>query len=184
MATAPRSPRTRSSGPGRSTQRRSRNGSRTPPPEAAAASETPERNQVWQRGLTVTRRAVALAVVVIILVIAFGGTTQIYLRQQQDLAVAQQQIRDRKAEIADLEAELARWDDPAYVKAQARDRLGWVMPGETGYRVVDDNGNALGGGVELESEQRELTEGNQYWWQRLSGSMATADDPVRQVGKG
>jgi hypothetical protein len=39
--------------------------------------------------------------------------------------------------VSDLSDDLARWDDPAYVVAQARERLGYVFPGETPYRVVD-----------------------------------------------
>src|SRR5690625_6013579 len=38
---------------------------------------------------------------------------------------------------AHLRAELARWEDPAYVAAQARERLAFVMPGETAYKVID-----------------------------------------------
>ncbi|TGY75654.1 FtsB family cell division protein, partial [Cellulomonas shaoxiangyii] len=49
------------------------------------------------------------------------------LRAERDAAVAQND---------DLEAELRRWDDPAYVVAQARERLSFVMPGETAFRVV------------------------------------------------
>lgn len=123
-----------------------------------------------------------LGLAVIALVLSYGGSLQIYFNQQHQIAVADQEIRDRKAEIADLQSQLARWDDPAYVKAQARERLGWVMPGETGYRVVDENGDPIGGGVVLQSQQRPVTEAdNQYWWQRLAGSLSTADSPVRQV---
>ena len=123
-----------------------------------------------------------LGLAVIALVLSYGGSLQIYFNQQHQIAVADQEIRDRQAEIADLQSQLARWDDPAYVKAQARERLGWVMPGETGYRVVDENGDPIGGGVVLQSEQRPVTEtDNQYWWQRLAGSLSTADAPVRQV---
>jgi cell division protein FtsB len=84
--------------------------------------------------LKLTRRALALGVVLIALAISFGGTFQIYLSQQRDLASAEQEIREHQAQIADLQSELARWNDPAYVKAQARERLGWVLPGDTGYR--------------------------------------------------
>jgi hypothetical protein len=39
--------------------------------------------------------------------------------------------------VDDLQGQVARWNDPAYVIAQARDRLIYVLPGETPYRVVD-----------------------------------------------
>ena len=42
-----------------------------------------------------------------------------------------------QAEVDDLDAQLARWQDPAFVVAQARERLAYVYPGETPYRVVD-----------------------------------------------
>jgi hypothetical protein len=42
-----------------------------------------------------------------------------------------------QAEVDDLDAQLERWDDSAFVVAQARERLAYVFPGETPYRVVD-----------------------------------------------
>ena len=183
MARAPRSPRSNSAGPGR-TKRRSRAGARASSPVTPDIldEDRPKPTPVWQRSLRFTRRALVLALVVVVLAISFGGSLRIYLTQQHDLAVAEQQIRDRSAQIADLEAELARWDDPAYVKAQARDRLGWVMPGETGYRVVGPDGKPLGGGVVIESEQKlPAGEHEPVWWDRLWGSVQTADAPTRRV---
>lgn len=182
MARATRSPRSNSSGPGRPAQRRSRGAARpqAPAPEPPAVEPKPS----WRRSIRFTRRALALGLVGLALLVSFGSTLQIYFRQQQELAVAEQEIRDRQSRVDELETELARWDDPAYIKAQARERLGWVMPGETGYRVVDDNGSPLGGGITLESNQRPVTEeGDQYWWQRLAGSLTTADSPVRQLAR-
>lgn len=184
MARAPRSSRSTSAGPGRTT-RRSRAGARP------SSQVTPDildeerpRPPVWQRGLRFTRRALVLALVVVVLAISFGGSLRIYLNQQHDLAVAEQEIRDRSAQIADLEAELARWDDPDFVKAQARERLGWVMPGETGYRVVGADGRPLGGGVVIESEQQlPAGEHDPVWWDRLWGSVQTADAPTRKVAR-
>lgn len=125
-----------------------------------------------------------LALVLVVLGISYAGSLRIYFAQAHDLAVAEQEIRDRKAQVADLQTELDRWDDPAYVKAQARDRLGWVLPGETGYRVVDDNGNPLGGGVVLTSpEQADPDAAGEQWWDRMLGSLATADHPVRKLGR-
>lgn len=123
-----------------------------------------------------------MVVVAVALAISYLGSLRIYLSQQHDLAVAEDEIRVRSTQIADLESELARWDDADYVKAQARDRLGWVMPGETGYRVVDSAGNPIGGGVVIESEQS-LPQGEHepVWWDRLWGSIQTADAPKRRV---
>ena len=181
MANSPRSPRNGTPGPSRSTRRRTRPSSR-PQPAPVEPTPTEAPKPIWQRGLRVTRRAAILGLVVIALVLSYGGSLQIYFNQQHQIAVADQEIRERQAEIADLQSQLSRWDDPAYVKAQARERLGWVMPGEIGYRVVDQNGDPIGGGVVLQSEQRPVTDtDNQYWWQRMAGSLSTADSPVRQV---
>jgi cell division protein FtsB len=183
MASAPRGPRSGNTGPGRPQQRRARTASR-PSGSAPASPDEPTTTTpaVWLRGLRVTRRAMVLGLVLVVLALSYGGSLQIYLGQQHDLAVAEQQIRDRTAQVADLETELDRWDDPDYVRAQARARLGWVMPGETGYRVVGADGEPIGGGVTLESE-RGLAEGERapVWWDRLLGSIETADAPARKV---
>ena len=185
MARATRSPRGNSTGPGR-TNRRSRTAARTSSPTSASETTVPEQARqnvpVWHRGLRLTRRALVMVIVVVVLAISFAGTLRIYLSQQHDLAVAEQQIRERSDQIADLQAELARWNDPDYVKAQARDRLGWVMPGEIGYRVVGEDGKPLGGGVVIESEQKlPAGEHDPVWWDRLWGSVQTADAPTRKV---
>ncbi len=179
MARATRSQRTDSTGPGR-TPKRTRSGRTTP---SSPATPTPaETVPVWRRGLRLTRRALVLALVLVLLALSFGGSLRIYLGQQHDLAVAEQQIRDRSAQIADLEAELDRWDDSSYVKAQARARLGWVMPGEIGYRVVGADGQPLAGGVTIESEQQlPAGEHEPVWWDRMWGSIQTADAPARKV---
>jgi hypothetical protein len=36
-----------------------------------------------------------------------------------------------------MEVERRRWEDPAYIRSQARDRLYYVMPGEVSYLVMD-----------------------------------------------
>lgn len=183
MARDRRSPRTTTAGPGR-TSKRPRAGSRAsasasePTTEAVARPSLP----VLRRGLGMTRRAMALIVVLVVLVLSYASSLRIYLGQQHELAVAEQQIRERSDRIAELESELLRWDDPAYVKAQARERLGWVMPGEIGYRVIGADGEPIGGGVTIESEETlPAGEHDPMWWDRLWGSIRTADAPGRRV---
>jgi hypothetical protein len=57
--------------------------------------------------------------------------------QQQQIAALKQHVADQRATVADLEQQRAAWNDPAYIKAQARSRLKFVMPGERAYNVID-----------------------------------------------
>jgi hypothetical protein len=50
----------------------------------------------------------------------------------------QQELEDKKNSVEELEENVARWGDPAYIEAQARERLYYVYPGEYSYLVIDD----------------------------------------------
>ncbi len=195
MARERRPARTSPAGPGRST--RTRAGSRasgarsssTPVPDETNATtpdaaKPPRRLPKLPSRLGLTRRALAVLSVLIVLALSYANSLRIYLDQQRDLAEANQQIQERTARIAQLEDEVQRWNDPAYIKAQARERLGWLLPGETGYRVIGPDGKPLGSGVVLDSTS-ELPPGEHpaMWFDRLWGSVETADNPTRRVGR-
>jgi cell division protein FtsB len=126
--------------------------------------------------MQITQRAVALLVVVGLLVLSYVGTMRIYLDQQSDMATARTQIAERQATIAQLEDELSRWNDPDYIKTQARERLGWVMPGEVGYRVIGTDGSVVSG--EVGSIQGNNDPVNQAWYEKIWSSVQAADQPV------
>ncbi|WP_061961676.1 FtsB family cell division protein [Demequina flava] len=80
------------------------------------------------------------AVIVGVLILAFAvvaPAVRAYLDQQAMLEGLRADAEVAQAEVDDLNAEVARWDDPAYLVAQARERLYYVFPGETPYRVLD-----------------------------------------------
>ena len=66
-----------------------------------------------------------------------------YLEQRRHIADLSARSPARRPTSTALEREKKRWDDPAYVKTQARERFGWVLPGEIGFQVLDDNGKPL-----------------------------------------
>ena len=47
----------------------------------------------------------------------------------------------QQADLSRLNAQKARWSDPAYVRAQAGSRLFYVTPGTTAYRVIHAEGD-------------------------------------------
>jgi cell division protein FtsB len=84
-----------------------------------------------------TGRAALLALVVCSLVVALAYPIRQYVSQRAEIADLQkerQQARERVEQLRDLKA---RWQDDAYAEQQIRQRLHYVMPGETGFVVVD-----------------------------------------------
>jgi cell division protein FtsB len=131
------------------------------------------------RGFHVTRRAVALFVLVLVLAVSYFNSLRVYFQQEQQIQAAKLEIAERTEAIASMEDELVRWQDPAYVKAQARTRLGWVMPGEIGYRVIGPGGLPIGAEVTMESSGS-VPPGEEppTWYQGMWGSVEAADSPV------
>ncbi|WP_017198714.1 septum formation initiator family protein [Arthrobacter sp. M2012083] len=80
-------------------------------------------------------RMLALAVVMIAITILLAPTVKIFLEKRAEISALEAEIASRKAEQTELNKQLSRWQDPNYVKQQARDRINMVMPGETGYWV-------------------------------------------------
>lgn len=84
-----------------------------------------------------TVRFMVLGVVSLLAFVLVFPTLRSYLAQRVELEQLQDQVTQARARKDDLEADLARWDDEKYVIAQARERLAFVLPGETAYRVRD-----------------------------------------------
>ena len=80
-------------------------------------------------------RMLALAVVMIAITIMLAPTVRIFLEKRAEISALEAEIASKEAEQAELNKQLSRWQDPNYVKQQARDRINMVMPGETGYWV-------------------------------------------------
>lgn len=60
-----------------------------------------------------------------------------WFRQEQDLHDINARVAAAEQRNAKMRETLDLWNDPEYVASQARQRLGYVKPGETEYTVVD-----------------------------------------------
>lgn len=148
-------------------------------PEAVEPAITREETYLGpgaRRRASLTTRAIALAVVLLVLTISYASSLRVYFKQRQDIADTQQQIINAQRNIQQLGDEISRWNDPNYVRAQARDRLGWVMPGERGYRVVGPDGKPVTGDTEIAASDAPQPP-KQAWYAKLWGSVETADHP-------
>lgn len=82
--------------------------------------------------------AIVLSITAGCLMLAPGVTT--WFNQIQDINDLKAQVAAAKEAVKNMQAERKRWDDPVYIRAQARDRLYYVMPGEVSYLVMDADG--------------------------------------------
>ena len=89
----------------------------------------------WMRIFTV--RAAVLLLVTLMGFILIMPTALQYGKQRTANQLLAAQLDASLAANAELENERNRWQDPRYVIAQARERLTFVFPGETPYRVID-----------------------------------------------
>lgn len=83
------------------------------------------------------RRLVVLGVIAVVLAVLLAPAMRTYLAQRRQIDALEQHVAGQRAQLSDLQRKRSAWDDPAYVKAQARDRLKFVMPGERAYTVID-----------------------------------------------
>lgn len=83
-------------------------------------------------------RIAALIVVLAFFAVMLVPTVNYYRTQMIEINELNASIDSLEARRDDLKAEIARWDDPLYIKQQARERINLVMPGEKLYMVVGD----------------------------------------------
>ena len=142
----------------------------------AAMSAKPSPAPRAQRAVTATWRLVVLLVVAAGIGMVLAHSLRVYFTQAEEIAAVKAEIAVEQDKIADLNDKLERWNDPAYVRSIARSRLGWVLPGEVGYRVLDADGKPLdGAAIELEA-----AEPPQLWWEKMWGSVQVADSPAEE----
>jgi cell division protein FtsB len=122
-----------------------------------------------------------LLVVFAVLVISYASSMRAYLQQRDQINGLKERIAASKADIATAEREKRRWQDPAYVEAQARARFGWVLPGETSYQVLDANGNPLTGDDQLTDPATVDPAKPKAWWSKAYSSLEAADHPEKKV---
>ncbi|WP_328871883.1 septum formation initiator family protein [Streptomyces sp. NBC_00287] len=84
-----------------------------------------------------TGRAALLALVVCSLVVALAYPIRQYVAQRAEIADLEQQKQQAQERVEELRDLKARWQDDAYAEQRIRERLHYVMPGETGFIVVD-----------------------------------------------
>jgi cell division protein FtsB len=117
---------------------------------------------------SLTGRAVVLVLVGATLLIALSVPTRAWFAQRAQIASLRADVQAAQVRVSDLQVQQQRWSDPAFVAAQARRRLHFVLPGEVGYVTL---------GSAAAAKQAATGEGSpDPWYTALWGALQEADD--------
>src|SRR5690349_2575066 len=101
----------------------------------AVQAEQQAEIQSEQRFGSAARRAAILAAVICVLTLTIAGPVRTYFSQRTEMKQLKATEEQLRAQIAGLEEQKVKLADPVFVAAQARERLGFVMPGDIPYQV-------------------------------------------------
>lgn len=116
--------------------------------------------------------------VVLLLLASYTSSLHAWWSQRQDIQSTRAEIVMRTNAIKELRDDKARWSDRAFVEQQARERFGWVLPGEVGYRVIGSDGKVQGNVPTLDSPPVPTTK---QWYDRLWGSVVESGKPPKKA---
>lgn len=157
-----------------------RGGSTGPGRSAPAAPKIEPSSPQGSLASVLTWRTGVLVLVVILAFAVVAPAVRGYLDQQAMLEELRADAAVAQAEVDDLEAEVARWDDPAYLVAQARERLAYVFPGETPYRVVDPETIEDPEVQHADEVERQAAAGLEPWYDTLWDTMTEGAEPAAE----
>ncbi|HWL02103.1 MAG TPA: septum formation initiator family protein [Microbacteriaceae bacterium] len=135
--------------------RRTRDNGDTAPRQVPVRMQEESAPERWLRTLRVSGFSVIALVLLGLAVVVLAPSLRLLVEQQQQITALERSVEDQRAHVEDVRAELGRWSDPAYIEAQARQRLLFIYPGEYSYIVTNGPGEPevpLDAGLPVSSE--------------------------------
>lgn len=103
--------------------------------------------QPWYRSIHFSGFSLLMLAIIVLFVVVLAPSLRTLIQQQEQIAQQQREVASQKADVTQKKKDVARWDDPAYIEAQARDRLLYVYPGETSYLVMGATASSASSGT-------------------------------------
>ncbi|MBN9606348.1 MAG: septum formation initiator family protein [Actinomycetales bacterium] len=149
-------------------ERSERSNTRTERPSRAERpprAERPEREPgaasagalSWVREFRFSGSAIAAVVVLVVALVSLAPSLRTLVQQRQEIAQLEASVAQAQTDVDALGAEIDRWSDPAYIEAQARDRLFYVYPGDQSYLLIGGADLASGSDGQPISDQIQTT---------------------------
>jgi cell division protein FtsB len=127
------------------------------------------RRQLRFRRRRTSNRVLALSAIFFILALTIAPPVKHYFTQRAQISALKAELSADNTALQKAREELLLWQDPEYIKSQARERLHFVLPGERQYIVTDGENNSKQNGTTKIASS--LADG-QPWYARLIASIS------------
>ncbi|CAB4540113.1 unannotated protein [freshwater metagenome] len=125
----------------------------------------------------ISGRAFAFVTVLALMAITLAPPVQHYFAQRAQINALRTQLNDSESALESARRDLALWNDPTYIAAQARTRLHFVFPGEIQYEVtgIEETSETQGGPAAPIADQIPL---GLPWYGRLISSITSTNTQI------
>lgn len=151
------------------------------------AARLPEESapEHWLRTIRFSGFSVLMLGLLILGVIVLAPNLRVLIEQRQQIAALEATVDQAQGSVDELTDDVARWDDPAYIESQARERLFYILPGDISYLVTgDEDVTTTGEGLPVAAT---IQTTKVDWMRALLSSIYTAgltDAPPEQLEDG
>lgn len=148
-------------------------------PRAQAAENAAKRpSSVSFGGIEISMRILGLLLLGALLALLLVPSFMQLWSQERELAAIKAKVQQTQADNDAKRQQLELWSNPQYIASQARERLGYVKPGETQYSVLDP-----GKDYQDQAQVAAAREAGpaRPWMQVLSMTVEEADHPTGNI---
>ena len=126
----------------------------------------------WLRNFRLSGFALSMLALVVAALLILAAPLKTLIEQRQQIAQLEASLAAAQESVDDLNEQVDRWSDPAYIQSQARERLYYVMPGDVSYLIVGQPDTGSGSGELPISDEIQTTQTD--WIGGLLGSVYNA----------
>ena len=144
----------------------------------AAESAAKRPTSVSFGGIEISMRILGLVLLGALLAMLLVPSFMQLWSQERELAAIKAKVQQTQADNDAKRQQLELWSNPQYIASQARERLGYVKPGETQYSVLDP-----GKDYQDQAQVAAAREAGpaRPWMQVLSMTVEEADHPTGNI---
>ena len=135
-------------------------------PVAMPDGSAPER---WLSNIRLSGFTLMMLGLLVLGVVVLAPSLKLLIQQRTQITNLQKSVEAQQHAVSSLKSQVARWDDPAYIEAQARNRLLFVFPGEYSFLVIPESGTTASSTTAPISKHIQTTQID--WVQALTSSI-------------